>query len=90
MFTNRAARRHFKSATALAFTALAITSWLWLAQGDSLQIVLAATLLAGLAIAGVVAWDFHKRAWDRWQDAVDTYADQEIERAVYQKSRRST
>jgi hypothetical protein len=90
MFTNRTARRHLKSATALAVAALAITGWLWLAQGDSLQIVLAATLVAGLAIFGVVAWDFQKRAWDRWQDAVDAYADLEIERAVYQKSRRTT
>jgi hypothetical protein len=91
MFTNRATLRRLKSMAALAAAALAVAGWL-LAQGDGLRQVLAAALVACLAVAGVLVWDFQQRAWDRWQDAVDAYADEEIKRAklaLRQRTRRS-
>jgi hypothetical protein len=89
MFTNRATLRRVKSMTALAAAALAVAGWLWLARGDGLHQVVAAALVACLAVAGVLIWDFQQRAWDRWQDAVDTYADEEIKRTALHMRRRT-
>jgi hypothetical protein len=89
MFTNRATLRRVKSTTALAAAALAVTAWLWLVQADGLHLVLAAALVASLAVAGVLIWDFQQRAWDRWQDAVDAYADEEIKRTELHMRRRT-
>ena len=82
MFSNRLVRWRLQAAAALVGVALVIACWLWLAGGDGVHVVLAAACVAALAITAVVAWDYRQRAWQRWQDAVDAYADLQIERSI--------
>ena len=87
MLSNRVRRRRSRSIVALVAVALAIACWLWLAGGDGLHVVLASSCVAALAIAAIVSWDLRQRAWHRWQDTFDAYADFEIERAAQDRHR---
>jgi hypothetical protein len=57
----------------------AVGSWLWLARGDGLQVLLAGTALAVLVVLGPV-WRWRARSARRWNAVVDAYAEREIAR----------
>jgi hypothetical protein len=59
--------------------------WLWLAKGDRVQGLLAATALALTVISGVI-WQWYVRAGRRRQAALDAYAEREIARAFDRRS----
>ncbi len=91
MGSAREIRRSVKTGLLLAGTALAIGTWLWMTAGDGgLPLFVAAALVAGLAIAAILAWDGNRRAWDRWHDAVDSFAAREIAQTVRDSARLRT
>lgn len=63
--------------------AAAAGTWLWLAQGDTMQVSLASAVLASTALVGIV-WQVRARAARRWRAALDAY----VERQIAQERRR--
>jgi hypothetical protein len=69
-------------------TAAALGIWLWLAWGDGVQVMLAATVLTATAVLAIV-WQLRARAANRLQNAVDVFAEREMARARRGKMARS-
>jgi len=66
--------------TAILGASGAVGLWLWLAQGVSLQVLLAPAVLL-LAAALIIVWQSRARAARRLRAVVDAYADREIARS---------
>jgi hypothetical protein len=66
---------------ALLGSAAAVGLCFWLAPGDREQLLLPAVVLVLTALFGL-AWLFHLRAVRRWNAALDSYAQREMDRAA--------
>jgi hypothetical protein len=58
----------------------AIGLWLWPTRGDRVQVLLASTLVAFVAMLGLV-WQYRRQAARRWSAVVNAYAEQEMARS---------
>jgi MFS superfamily sulfate permease-like transporter len=91
MLITRKFRHNVKAVLGVGGVAIVIGWGWWLApRAESVPILLAAALIAGLVIAALVAWEGQRRAWNQWQDVVDAFAEREIARAARDKSPRKT
>jgi hypothetical protein len=70
---------------ALLLGAVGACLWLWLAQGDSIQ-VLASAFLMATALLGMVGQS-RAHAARRWQAALDAYAEHELSQLARGKVR---